>query len=167
MVKIMKRNLVQIIDDLNVNEVKTFKISDDEKTVVMVMNNDEEIVFSVSTGFEIFYFYQLTEKISGKKVPFKNAYISIEGYVRHANAALFKNELRNVITSLGSDACVDAVQSIMVDAFKKTNLIELAKKENNLSKYVAIAIELLNELDGDVNIIYTNKFRQRTLKVGE
>lgn len=72
--KIMKRNLVQIIDDLNVNEVKTFKISDDEKTVVMVMNNDEEIVFSVSTGFEIFYFYQLTEKISGKKVPFKNAY---------------------------------------------------------------------------------------------
>lgn len=153
------------IETLNPNDVKSFKASDDGQKVVLTLKNGEETDFYIKNGFGVFMFYQLIEKLSGEK-PFKSVFTNVNGYVSTANCVMKDIEIKNILVGIGSKATPKDIRSIMLDGFRHTNLFTLAEKENDLQKYVLIALKLLDELNGDANAIYADKFRQRVLKVG-
>ena len=159
----MRMNMCDFIDNLNPNDIDSFRASNDQLKFVMTMKNGEKIEIPIGTGFGNFYFYRLIEKISGEK-SVKVVFPDINGYISAANNAMIGHNIRNILLDIGSNAKVSDIRKIMLDGFKHKNLFTLAEKEGNFKKYVLLAVKLYDELDGDVNIIYTNKFRQRVLK---
>ena len=162
---IMRKSIFNFIETLNPNDIKSFKASDDRLKVVLTLTDGEETEFPINNGFGVFEFYQLIEKLTGEKA-IKTVFTDVNGYVGVANHVMTNIYIKNILSDLGSNASVKDVGSIMLDGFRHTNLFELAKQENNLKKYVLIALNLLNELKGDANAIYKDNFRQRVLKVG-
>lgn len=162
---IVKKNIFDFIENLNPNNIDSFKVSEDKLKVVMTMNDGEEIEFPVKTKLGNYVFYTVLEKIKGEE-SIKPVLTNVNTYITIANNTMTVNDIRNILLEVGSDANPNDVKSIMLDGFKHANLFTFAEQENNLKKYVLIALELLNNLNGDVNVIYTNKFRQRILKVG-
>lgn len=157
---IVKKNIFDFIENLNPNDIDSFKVSDDRLKVVLTMKDGEEIEFPIKTGFGNYEFYILIEKITGEE-SIKPVFADVNGYISIANNAMTTNNIRNILLEVGSEANPNDIRYIMIDGFKHTNLFTLAEHENNLKKYVLIALELLNELDGDVNKIYAEGFRQR------
>lgn len=161
----MRKNIYNFIETLNPNDIKSFKASDDRLKVVLRLKDGEETEFPINNGFGVFEFYLLIEKISEEE-PIKSVYKSVDGYVNRAYNAMRNLDIKNILAEVGSKATPKDIRYIMLDGFKHTNLLKLAEQENNLKKYVLIALNLLNELKGDATAIYKDNFRQRVLKVG-
>lgn len=162
---IMRKNIFDFVETFNSNDVESFKASDDRQKVVLTLKNGEEIEFPIKNGFGVFWFYELIEKLSGEKT-IKPVFTDVNGYVAMANRMMTNIYIKNILTSVDSNVSPKDISYIMLDGFKHTNLLTLAEKENDLKKYVIIALKLLDELNGDADAIYADKFSQRMLKVG-
>lgn len=89
----MKKNEMKIIENVKLDDIKTFTKADD--AVVMVLKDGQEIRFEVMTNaFDRVNFYQMIDriKVTERENPHSN-YLSVDGFVRNGNYHLKLNDV--------------------------------------------------------------------------
>lgn len=143
------------IEFLNTNDIDGFRMSDDETKVIMTMKDASEIEFSFINGFDIFWFYDLLDRIAGKQLH-RTVYTSTSGFLKEAEHAMLLKNIRSICKAAGVHADPEDIHSIMLDGFHHRNLVSEAKKSGTLEQKVHTALNKFNELNGKVGVIYAN-----------
>lgn len=133
----------KIIRNVNLNKVTKF-IEDGNK-VVMLLDDGREICFEVmKSGFDVWMFYDTIDEISSEENN-RTMYTNASGFVRIGNHVLLMRDIKKILEVLGTEIPASSVLSVMLDGFNGQNLVDKAKEENNLKKYVHIALERMCE----------------------
>lgn len=89
----MKKNEMKIIENVKLDDIKTFTEADD--AVVMVLKDGQEIRFEVmKNACDRFDFYDMIDriKVTEQENPHSN-YLSVDGFVRNGNYHLKLNDV--------------------------------------------------------------------------
>lgn len=126
------------IRNIQVKDIKGFKAAG-ENLVMMTEHGD--VRFEVMTsGMDIFMFYDLLEDITGEEHE-RTIFINADGYEAAGNHGLTIRNIKNIIKEVSAKADAHEVFSMMLDGFKGKNLVKMADQEQNLKKYVLMALE--------------------------
>lgn len=137
----MKKEKMNIIDNVKLDDIKTFTEADD--AVVMVLKDGQEVRFEVmKDAFDRFYFYDMIDriKVTEQEQPMSN-FVLVFGFVDTGLYHLKLNEIKHITDEAGVDVDPSKINSIMLDGFKGRNLFTEAEQEGNLKKYVLIALD--------------------------
>lgn len=137
----MKRNEMKIVDNVKLDDIKTFTQADD--AVMMVLKDGQEVRFEVmKNSADIHSFNSMIEdiKVTRREEP-KSLYTNILGYVNKGLHHLKLNEIKHITDEAGVDVDPSEIKSIMLDGFRGRNLVTEAEQEGNLKKYVLIALD--------------------------
>lgn len=143
------------IESLNTNNIDSFRLSDDETKVIMTMKDGSAMDFTFRSGFDIFWFYDLLDKIAGKQLH-RTVFTSAKGFLNQAEHAMLLKDIRSICKAAGSNADPEDIHSIMLDGLHHRNLVSEAKKSGTLEQKVHIALNKFSELNGKVGVIYAN-----------
>ena len=137
----MKKNEMKIIENVKLDDIKTFTEADD--AVVMVLKDGQEVRFEVmKDAFDRFYFYNMINEIKATKQeqPMSH-FVLVFGFVDTGLYHLKLNEIKHITDEAGVDVDPSEINSIMLDGFRGRNLVTEAEQEGNLKKYVLIALD--------------------------
>lgn len=137
----MKRNELKIVDNVKLDDIKTFTQADD--AVVMALKDGQEVRFEVmKDACDRFDFYDMIRKIKvTKQEQPMSHFTDVLGYVNQGLHHLKLNEIKHITDEAGVDVDPSEIKSIMLDGFRGRNLVTEAEQERNLKKYVLIALD--------------------------
>ena len=137
----MKKEKMNIIDNVKLDDIKTFTQADD--AVVMVLKDGQEVRFEVmKDAFDRFHFYNMINEIRATKQEQSILHFTdVLGFVNIGLNHLKLNEIRHITDEAGVDVDPSEIKSIMLDGIKRKNLLAKAEQEGNLKKYVLIALD--------------------------
>lgn len=150
----MKKEKMNIIDNVKLDDIKTFTQADD--AVVMVLKDGQEVRFEVmKDAFDRFYFCNMINEIRATKQEQSMLHFTdVLGFVNIGLNHLKLNEIKHITDEAGVDVDPSEIKSIMLDGFKGRNLFTEAEQEGNLKKYVLLALDKHLEQIGKGGVVH-------------
>ncbi|KXL52823.1 hypothetical protein CLNEO_18460 [Anaerotignum neopropionicum] len=105
--------------------------------------------FPLSNGFEIHKCNEFLRSLEIKD-EFEITFMSYKQYANQLQRLMTLMLIQRLLDAAGSDVAAYEIYNVMLDGFKGQNLVVKAEQENDLQKYVMMALNKFIELDGKV-----------------
>lgn len=139
--------MIKSLASINKNKIQGLQMEvHTGKPVLVISMSDETVGFGLKDGFAIFFSKEFLKSLN--LLP--DEYVIYNNFEQFNSTIQFADRLIHIqkeLNSAGSDVAAHEIYDIMLDGFEGQNLVTKSEQENDLHKYVMIALNLFNKIN--------------------
>lgn len=137
--------MIKSLASINKNNIQGLQMEVHTGNPILVISmSDETVGFELKDAFAIFFCKEFFKSLN--LLP--DEYVMYNNFEQFNSTVQFADRLIHIqkeLDAAGSDVAVYEIYNVMLDGFKGQNLVTKAEQENDLHKYVMMALEEFNK----------------------